>query len=290
MEQPELLINSVFHPTDFSEGDEVAFAHSLKIAHALRAELCLMHVREPMEKSYWADFPHVRDTLKRWNVDADRAEEELKAGGLDNFKVEVSGSDPVKTILDFIGQHCFDLIVLATHQRQGFDRWLHRNLAEKIARRSGEMTLFVPRDGDGFVSRETGELKLRRILVPVNLLPHPQAAIDAAVALVEALDAPALELTTVHFAHDDTDEEPRFKMPDEMGWLCQHMTRSGDPVQGILEAAQEVEPDLIVMATAGHQGFLDMIRGNSTERVLRESPCPLLAVQAFDARPSGVFD
>ncbi len=71
MDQPELLINSVFHPSDFSEGDETAFAHALKIAHALSAELCLMHVREPMEKSYWADFPHVRNTLKHWGADAD---------------------------------------------------------------------------------------------------------------------------------------------------------------------------------------------------------------------------
>jgi len=232
----------------------------------------------------------VRNTLQHWGVDADQAEEGLAAGGLDNFKVEISGSDPVKTIQDFIHQHCFDLIVLATHQRQGFDRWLHRNLAERIARRSGEMTLFVPRDGEGFVSRETGELKLRNIMVPVNLYPHPQAAIDAAVALADALDAPALELTTVHVCDDDTDETPRFEAPEDAGWLCQHMTRTGDPVQGILEAAKELEPDLIVMTTAGHQGFLDMIRGDSTERVLRESPCPLLAVQAFDAKPDAVFD
>ncbi len=285
MDQNDFLINSVFHPSDFSEGDETAFAHALKIAHALSAELCLLHVREPMEKSYWADFPHVRDTLKHWGVDGNTAQPEaaLKSGGLDNFKVEIAGSDPVRTILDFVQRHCFDLIVLATHQRQGFDRWLHRNLAEKIARRSGELTLFVPRDSEGFVSRETGDLKLRHILVPVDLLPHPQAAIDAAVAFANALDAPALELTTVHVANEDSDETPRVTLPETSGWLCQRMTRAGDPVQEILATARELEPDLIVMATAGHQGFLDMIRGSATERVLRESPCPLLAVQAFDA-------
>ena len=42
--------------------------------------------------------------------------------------------------------------------------------------------------------------------------------------------------------------------------------------------------DLIVMATEGHQGFLDAIRGSTTERVLRQAPCPVLAVPALLAR------
>ncbi|MCA9420743.1 MAG: universal stress protein [Nitrospira sp.] len=39
-------------------------------------------------------------------------------------------------------------------------------------------------------------------------------------------------------------------------------------------------PDLIVMAIQGHQGFLDALRSSTTERVLREAPCPILAVTA----------
>jgi nucleotide-binding universal stress UspA family protein len=32
------------------------------------------------------------------------------------------------------------------------------------------------------------------------------------------------------------------------------------------------------MATQGHHGVLDALRGSVTERVLRRAPCPLLAV------------
>ena len=49
--------------------------------------------------------------------------------------------------------------------------------------------------------------------------------------------------------------------------------------------AQELGCDLIVMPTEGHQGILDMLRGSTTERVLRRAPCPVLAVPA--ARLSG---
>jgi nucleotide-binding universal stress UspA family protein len=57
-------------------------------------------------------------------------------------------------------------------------------------------------------------------------------------------------------------------------------SRSGDVVEEILAAAAECQADLIVMATAGHQGFLDALRGSTTERVLRHAPCPVLAVPA----------
>jgi len=287
----QLLLNSIFHPSDFSEGDELAFAHALRIAHAVSAELCLMHVREPLEKSYWADFPHVRDTLKQWGAVADETDKgKVKPAGVDNFKVEIVGTDPVRTILNFVHKHCFDLIVLATHQRQGFDRWLHRNIAEKIARRSGEMTLFVPRHQRGFVSGDSGELGLRRILVPVGNEPHPQSAIDAAAGLLDLLGVASCELRTLHVRESDDQEAPRIALPEKAGWDCERLVREGSAVETILATASEWKPDLIAMPTAGHQGFLDMIRGSQTERVLRESPCPLLAVQAFEPRGPVEFD
>jgi nucleotide-binding universal stress UspA family protein len=39
-----------------------------------------------------------------------------------------------------------------------------------------------------------------------------------------------------------------------------------------------MDADLIVMATAGHQGALDALRGSTTERVVRQATCPVLAV------------
>jgi hypothetical protein len=34
------------------------------------------------------------------------------------------------------------------------------------------------------------------------------------------------------------------------------------------------------MPTAGHQGFLDVLRGSTSERVLRHAPCPVLSIPA----------
>jgi nucleotide-binding universal stress UspA family protein len=55
----------------------------------------------------------------------------------------------------------------------------------------------------------------------------------------------------------------------------------GEVVETILNASDEREADLIVMATRGHDGFVDALRGSTTERVLRGAKCPLLAVPAL---------
>ena len=41
-----------------------------------------------------------------------------------------------------------------------------------------------------------------------------------------------------------------------------------------------VGADLIVMPTAGRAGVFEVLRGGTTERVLRQARCPLLAVPA----------
>ena len=48
----------------------------------------------------------------------------------------------------------------------------------------------------------------------------------------------------------------------------------------ILRVAQDYHADMIAMPTAGHHGFLDALRGSTTERVLRRAPCPGLAMPA----------
>jgi len=62
------------------------------------------------------------------------------------------------------------------------------------------------------------------------------------------------------------------------GTLVPVTKRNGDVVSTILDAAEEQQADLIAMPAAGHHGFLDALRGSTTERVMRHAPCPVLAV------------
>ena len=181
----------IFHPSDFSPPSEVAFAHALKIALQSKAKLDLMHVEPALsaEKPYRLDFPAVRGTLARWGVlPAGIKRQDVAKTGLRVRKILKASAGPVETMLRHFQKYLPDLIVLATHQRDGLARWLSKAVAEPLARRSGAMTLFVPHTGRGFVSLENGAVTLKRILIPIDHVPHPRTALRRALLLTRGLD------------------------------------------------------------------------------------------------------
>jgi nucleotide-binding universal stress UspA family protein len=62
------------------------------------------------------------------------------------------------------------------------------------------------------------------------------------------------------------------------GWSYDILVKQGDVVDEIVKTEREWHPDLMVLATQGHLDFLDAMRGSTTERVLRNVRCPVLAV------------
>jgi universal stress protein A len=62
-------------------------------------------------------------------------------------------------------------------------------------------------------------------------------------------------------------------------------TRMGDTASAIIEVAQDLNADLIVMPTHGRHGLPRLLLGSVAERVVRDAPCPVLTV-----RPSTVPD
>ena len=269
----------IFHPTDFSTASEVAFGHALKIALQSRAKLDIMHVETHLssQEPRWLDFPAVRATLTRWGIlpDGVRREEVAKVG-LGIRKILASGSDPAETMLRHFRRFPPNLIVLATHQREGVERWLHKAVAEPLARRSRAMTLFVPREGRGFVSLSDGAVALKKILVPIDHDPNPQAALDSALLLAQGLGCVSGEIRLFHVGPRGT--APALDLLDRPGWSYTIIVSSGDVVGEILKCERAYHPDLMVLATQGHLDFLDALRGSTTERVLRGTHCPVLTI------------
>ena len=155
---------------------------------------------------------------------------------------------------------------------------LHPALAEAIARTAGTRTLFVPRRVPGFVDAATGAVALRQVLIPVDREPHPQRAIDVAAGLIRSLGSAQGALTVLHVGAEG--DLPQWTPPELPGWSVESVSVAGEVVDTILEVSDERDADLIVMGTRGHHGFLDALRGSTTERVLRGAECPVLTVPA----------
>lgn len=270
------IIDTVLHPTDFSDASLVAFHHALKAALIAKSRLTLLHVATG-EAGELMNFPGVRETLGRWGLlPADSPPGAVPELGIDVRKITMKPDEPVASVLHYLEDHPAELIVLATHQHEGRIAWLGHSVAKPIARRSGQATLFIPEGDAGFVSAEDGSVSLKNILIPVAESPAAQPAVEAAVRLVSRLNLPGGTFTLLHVG--DGDAMPAAQTPEVAGWVWKRITRTGDVIRGIVDAAHETDADLVVMSTDGRNGFLDALRGSHTERVLQHVPAPLLAV------------
>jgi nucleotide-binding universal stress UspA family protein len=272
-------IRSVLHPTDLTPSGAPAFAHALRLATSGRTKLYVLHA-DPShaEETDWNAYPAVRRTLTSWGMleEGSSPRAVFEKLGVQVAKIRMPDRDAVRGILRFLNDHPSDLIVLATEGREGLPRWLHGSVAEPVARSADTTTLFVPHGARGFVAPDDGTVSLKRVLIPVDRQPQPTHALRVGWELARLLGAEGAILQLLHVG---AAMDPAAVQVDPNTWpTVEHDLRSGDVVEQILAAANEGSADMIAMATEGHQGFLDALRGSTTERVLRHAPCPVLAV------------
>jgi nucleotide-binding universal stress UspA family protein len=274
-----LPFRRIFHPTDFSAADSAAFAHAVKLTCLVQGELTMMHVDPTIERSAFEDFPRIRPLLARWGVLPEgSSKEDVRKMGVQIKRIRAVSDDATGAILQQLAVHPTELLVLSTHQREGLARLTHHAVAEPVARGTHARTLFVPAGVEGFVSAETGRTNLTRVLIPLAHKPHPQPAIDLAAALASTLGSEKVLFELVHLGKEAN--PPRFTHPEHPGWTWNTLVAKGDPVEWILAAGADFDVDLIVMTTEGHTSLFDLLRGSTTERVVRGARCPLLAIPA----------
>ena len=268
-------IHSIVHPTDLSPSSASAFAHALRVAMAAKSKLYVLHVLQDDPGEGWeSPDGRLRRLLVQWHLlheNDPSGEIDTKLGlQIENVMFRRRQS-PKDEIAHFLNQHACDLVVLAAHGRDRPSHWLEGSIAETVFKRSAVPTLFVPHGARGFVDQASGNVRLRRVLVPVDHSPLPYRAIEAARSFPHLLTGVDITMQLLHVGgtapaiHDA-------KNPITI--------RYGNVVQTILDATIEYDVDFICMPTAGHHGILDALRGSTTERVLRHAPCPLLAISA----------
>jgi nucleotide-binding universal stress UspA family protein len=270
------ILRSIIHPTDFSDLSMEAFVHALRIALATKSKLYLLHIADPTDDHEWSSFPGVRDLLARWGLIEETAPQSAVAEklGIRIAKVQLEPQEPQRAIEEFISKHPSELIVIGTHGREGIARWLHGSLAEALSRQTRMMTLFINSSSRGFVDAATGEFSITNILMPIDHEPSPGEALEIIVKFSRAL---TMVPPSVRFVHVGKTAPVIAKKDSELG-SPEVVLLSGDPVNEIVDYATDISADLIAMATAGHHGFLDAMRGSTSERILRRAPCPVLAV------------
>ena len=134
----------------------------------------------------------------------------------------------------------------------------------------------------------------RRILVPLDLEEGEEAILDHVARLASVCGAEVVLLHVTggwrgrYFAGrlmDPEEEAYRAKLEERAERLRQRGVEArgelhyGPPGETIVEAAADVDADLIAMATHGHRGILDLLLGSPSREVRHQVSIPVLLLR-----------
>lgn len=140
-------------------------------------------------------------------------------------------------------------------------------------------------------------LKVRNILVPIDFSPPSEKALSYARAFAKQFDA---RITLLHviepsvypkeFGYGSADDRAWVKAATdrlqalasrklELAFLARVLVGRGPPFKVIASMSQDLEIDLIIIATHGYSGLKHVLIGSTAERVVRHAQCPVLVVR-----------
>jgi nucleotide-binding universal stress UspA family protein len=134
-------------PTDGTPGSEKAVRNALEIATRFDAALYAVSVVEADGKRSLKKRSSRSELVETAEQALDDVRREVEPRGLEVTTRLLEGK-PGEQILRFIDQHDIDLVVMGTHGRQGFDRYLLGSITERVVREADVPVLTVSLGSD----------------------------------------------------------------------------------------------------------------------------------------------
>ena len=289
-------------PLDGSQLAEAPLPAAVSLALALKARLTLIHTVEK-------DAPHEIHGNRHLTGPQEAREylEEVAAKVIPpeiEVQIHVHG-DEVKDVARSIAEHAgelgADLIVMCTHGRGGLRGFMFGRIAQQVTGFATAPVLLIHPSPNG---GETA-FSCHKMLVPLDGDPDHEEGLNIAAGLTNVCGAEINLVMAVHkvstlsgkeaatarmlpgttHALLDIAEKDAQKYLDQClaalraeGIAATARVRRGNPVSVILDCAEQMRADLIVLATHGKTGMDAFWSGSTTPNLTVRSAVPLLLV------------
>jgi len=285
-----LTLRNILLATDFSEYSARALSYALGIAARYGATLHLFHCIDPTPYNMVAPDAVQTACEAAWR-DMHRLESELRSGGLAKdveVKLRVEAAD-LPTVLPEIARD-FDLglIVVGTHGRTGWRKVVLGSVAEIVVDHAPCPVLTVGPSTDRnrleqfgpesvlFASDPSARSKLAESYA-LSLARRYNSRLTVADVLEDRAGRVLAEVSRVEWSEsrlrDTTFEREPAKLP-------QLPTEIGMESDLILQVADDVAADLIVLTVPAAHRFTNRFVSTNSYRVVCGAPCPVLTVRA----------
>ena len=276
-------------PLDGSPESNTALPPARTVALATGGSVVLLRVVSERESS--DNPPSLADATQSLT----RTATELAGSGL-RVDSMVRQGVPADEILMQVQSQSVDLIVMRTHGRVGLDRAVIGSVAERVLAHTTVPILTV-RPGGRRLNR------IERLVVPVDGSPGGAVALATAVGLAKATDA------TIHLvqivvpipvqawaaysgitSYDPAwDQEALAGAKSYVIGLVGRLRDTGvkasgeahtvpDVAAGIVDLAESLNADLVVMSTHARTGLARAVLGSVADALVRSAHCPVLLI------------
>jgi nucleotide-binding universal stress UspA family protein len=297
------VITRILLSTDFSRWARRAEDYACALACSWRASLTVLSVAEfppGLNPDYPVNQQYLADLLKYASSQLVDLKGRAARRGI-AVTTRVATGIPSEEVITVARGEDSDLLVVGTRGKTGLAHVLLGSTAERVIRGAPCPVLTVrtePADteDEGVLSRP---VTLERILVPVDFSDCSIGALEYAVVVAQQAKASLMLLHVLEpvsygldftLSHIKTREQVRESWTKRLEELAsshqdshvsvEYQLRGGLPADSILDSAQTLPCDLIVMGTHGRHGISHAISGSVAEAVLRKARCPVLTVSS----------
>lgn len=289
-----LHLDRILFATDGSECAEHARRHAFHLADHFDAVVHVTQVEErEVELTDTIDI-HESDILA--DLHASHAEETTLAVEPRVQEQTVVYPSAAGGILQYAVEHDVHLVVIGTHGRRGIRRAVLGSVSEEVVRHAPCPVMTVGRGAKPPEALRGGDL-----MVPVDFSEHRPRLLAHAreIALMYGMEVTllhAVELAGVPDVYGLSSGMPkpveltnrtRTMLETEASDLRAHdlevsvEVRCGHPAEEVIDATDELDVDLLTIATHGRTGLDRVLMGSVAEKVIRRAPCPVLTVKSF---------
>ena len=302
---------NILFPTDFSVHAHAALKYAAAFARDGHGRVVLLNVQDGKVPANLLTLPEFvfEEQQNNWLLQLRAQMKELLADpllrGIETDPVLVEG-EPATEIARAAIDYEIDLTTVVTRDRNRLRRAFAGSIAEEIVAESPCAVLAIRPPQHDFVEHRGGltQIRLNRVLLATNFRPSSVAATQIATGIANQLGA---QLHAVYVIGDYFEQISamfpegglaaltrlrshaqermanffRTNSPADSPAAQTHVVE-GRPYQEIVKLAAKLEADLIVLGSAVHGSLFgnNQVLGSEIERVIRNSPCPVLCVPA----------
>ena len=271
-------LETILLATDGSEFSAGAESEAINLASLLGRQLYIMSVIYAYPEDDALALQHL---IKKSEEKANRYMDKIKLKAIETgVKCEnllSYGDTPYQAIIDTAEAQQVDLIVMGRHGKKNMMRLLVGASTAQVIGNAHCSVLVTPRES---------KIEGKAILLAVDGSPYSTLAATAIISLATYLNAPVIVISVVRSDHKESRRQEAESivshishMLEKEGIRVKTQVMVGKYAKTIVETAEEMNCDLIVVGSYGRTGLTKLLLGSVSERVIGLAHCAVLVVK-----------